>query len=238
MTPGEKSAELLEQQWRSLALPPLAGKTVLDLGAWDGYFSFRAEAEGAARVVALDSFAWALDFSHAGDYWREAADADARGLPRPDWGPGGRYWDLEALPGRRSFDYARRRAPQRASRRSSPTSSTRSSSAASTSSSSSACSITCASRCAGSSACSLTGELAVIESAAIDVASDAPLIEFAERDEINGDPSVWFVPTERALLGLCRAAGFRTVDGVNRTEPQPAARGGVADYRLTVHARP
>ncbi len=30
------------------------GKSVLDIGAWDGYFSFTAERRGARRVVALD----------------------------------------------------------------------------------------------------------------------------------------------------------------------------------------
>ena len=38
----------------------LTGKTVLDVGAWDGFFSFEAERRGAARVVALDSHAWSL----------------------------------------------------------------------------------------------------------------------------------------------------------------------------------
>lgn len=32
----------------------LTGKTVLDIGAWDGAFSFEAERRGAKRVVALD----------------------------------------------------------------------------------------------------------------------------------------------------------------------------------------
>lgn len=36
----------------------LAGLTVLDVGAWDGFFSFEAERRGAARVVAADSFSW------------------------------------------------------------------------------------------------------------------------------------------------------------------------------------
>jgi tRNA (mo5U34)-methyltransferase len=36
----------------------LTGRTVLDVGAWDGFFSFEAERRGAARVVAADSFAW------------------------------------------------------------------------------------------------------------------------------------------------------------------------------------
>jgi tRNA (mo5U34)-methyltransferase len=36
----------------------LSGKTVLDIGAWDGFFSFEAEKRGAARVLATDSFVW------------------------------------------------------------------------------------------------------------------------------------------------------------------------------------
>jgi tRNA (mo5U34)-methyltransferase len=36
------------------------GKSVLDIGCWDGYFSFMAEQRGAARVVSLDDpeFRW------------------------------------------------------------------------------------------------------------------------------------------------------------------------------------
>jgi tRNA (mo5U34)-methyltransferase len=36
----------------------LRGKSVLDVGAWDGFFSFEAERRGADRVLATDSFAW------------------------------------------------------------------------------------------------------------------------------------------------------------------------------------
>jgi tRNA (mo5U34)-methyltransferase len=36
----------------------LTGMSVLDVGAWDGYFSFEAERRGAARVLAIDSFSW------------------------------------------------------------------------------------------------------------------------------------------------------------------------------------
>jgi tRNA (mo5U34)-methyltransferase len=51
-----------------IRLPPdLAGRTVLDVGAWDGFFSFECERRGAARVVALDGPAWT----------------------EPEWGPGG-----------------------------------------------------------------------------------------------------------------------------------------------------
>jgi tRNA (mo5U34)-methyltransferase len=36
----------------------LSGLSVLDIGAWDGFFSFECERRGAARVVAADWFAW------------------------------------------------------------------------------------------------------------------------------------------------------------------------------------
>jgi tRNA (mo5U34)-methyltransferase len=42
-----------------LRLPEsLAGSTVLDVGAWDGFFSFEAERRGASRVLATDHFSW------------------------------------------------------------------------------------------------------------------------------------------------------------------------------------
>lgn len=58
-----------ERRVRTLALPEsLAGKTVLDIGAWDGYFSFEAERRGAKRVVATDWFCW----GHGSAYTKEA----------------------------------------------------------------------------------------------------------------------------------------------------------------------
>jgi tRNA (mo5U34)-methyltransferase len=34
------------------------GRSVLDIGAWDGFFSFEAERRGASRVVACDYYSW------------------------------------------------------------------------------------------------------------------------------------------------------------------------------------
>lgn len=43
---------------RLLRVPDdLSGQTVLDIGAWDGYFSFEFERRGA-RVLAIDTYAW------------------------------------------------------------------------------------------------------------------------------------------------------------------------------------
>lgn len=50
----------------------LTGKTVLDVGTFNGFFAFEAERRGASRVVAADDFIWrrdprtraAFDFAH------------------------------------------------------------------------------------------------------------------------------------------------------------------------------
>jgi tRNA (mo5U34)-methyltransferase len=36
----------------------LSGRTVLDVGAWNGFFSFEAKRRGAGRVLATDSYCW------------------------------------------------------------------------------------------------------------------------------------------------------------------------------------
>jgi tRNA (mo5U34)-methyltransferase len=56
ITPGEKdtAAELPHMH-----IPDdLVGRSVLDIGAYDGFYSFECERRGAARVVASDHFTW------------------------------------------------------------------------------------------------------------------------------------------------------------------------------------
>lgn len=51
--------EACVSRWPRLGLPDrLDGLAVLDVGAWDGFFSFEAERRGAARVLATDHFSW------------------------------------------------------------------------------------------------------------------------------------------------------------------------------------
>jgi len=51
---GVQSLAQLHERWARFPLPEdLAGKRVLDIGAWDGWFSFEAERRGAS-VVSLD----------------------------------------------------------------------------------------------------------------------------------------------------------------------------------------
>jgi tRNA (mo5U34)-methyltransferase len=59
ITPGHKSPSslkaLAEAFFGSFAV---RGRTLIDVGAWDGFYSFEAKKRGAARVVASDNFVW------------------------------------------------------------------------------------------------------------------------------------------------------------------------------------
>ena len=56
ITPGRADNLAILQR---IGLPErLDGKTVLDVGAWDGFYSFECERRGATRVLATDSFSW------------------------------------------------------------------------------------------------------------------------------------------------------------------------------------
>ncbi len=56
VTPGQDNSP---KKMNRLAFPSsFKGKTVLDIGSWDGFFAFEAERRGAERVLATDSFIW------------------------------------------------------------------------------------------------------------------------------------------------------------------------------------
>jgi tRNA (mo5U34)-methyltransferase len=56
ITPGDDDSA---RKLAELHFPEdLRGKTFLDIGAWDGFFSFEAERRGATRVLATDSHVW------------------------------------------------------------------------------------------------------------------------------------------------------------------------------------
>ena len=73
VTPGQKdtAAELAHMH-----LPDdLTGQRVLDVGAYDGFYSFEAERRGAARVLATDSWTWNWPGSDARGNFDLARDA-------------------------------------------------------------------------------------------------------------------------------------------------------------------
>jgi tRNA (mo5U34)-methyltransferase len=57
-TQGIKPADALTKEADEIFRHPVTGKSVLDVGSWDGYFAFEAERRGAARVLATDHFCW------------------------------------------------------------------------------------------------------------------------------------------------------------------------------------
>ena len=204
-------------------LPELRGKTVLDIGAWDGFWSFLAESRGAARVVAMDHYAWSVDFAARLEYWERCESEGVIPDHRLDFTE---FWRPETMPGRAGFDLAHRVTgssvepvhadfmkvdPGQVGRFDvvlflgvlyhvrEPLS-------------------------ALERVCGLTSEVAVIETEAIAVLGmpEARLIEFHESGGLRGDYTNWFVPTEMALHALCKAAGFARV--VTRIGPPPRSR--------------
>jgi tRNA (mo5U34)-methyltransferase len=84
-------------------LPDFTNKTVLDIGAWDGYYSFLAERRGASRVVAVDHYAWGVDFGRRNPYW---VDCHEKGVLPDHSLDTTEFWDA-TLPGMRGFNIAR-----------------------------------------------------------------------------------------------------------------------------------
>jgi tRNA (mo5U34)-methyltransferase len=209
--PGGSTA-FMQGELDALALPDLVGKTVLDIGALNGYYSFAAERLGASRVVALDYPTWVGGADGQPSPGRAGFDVARRILGsrvEPVLGDLMTI-DLAAL-GR--FDVVlllgvlyHLEDPLGGMRR----------------------------------VAELTSELAVIESQAmtIDGVDAHPLFEFFPGSELNTDPTNWYVPNVAAIDGLCRAAGFastRTLVG-----PPPADPGAVSctrHFRAVVHAQ-
>jgi tRNA (mo5U34)-methyltransferase len=247
VTPGLKSAETLAAELASLRLPPLAGKSVLDIGAWDGYFAFAAEATGAERVVALDHYVWEFDlYPWTLDREGQRAWLAERGMDpdvsyQPEELPGVHRPD--ELPGRQGFDTARELLGSRVQ----PVV---------------ADLVTTDLDALGTFDVVLylgvlyhvkdpflalrrlrevTGELAIIETSimALPGYEDAMLWRFMEGRELDDDPTNWWQPNAVALEGVLAAAGFSHVEQM--VGPPPADQIGGTEpqqFRAVMHARP
>lgn len=75
ITPGYgKPLAMIDAEALVIFKHGVSGKSVLDIGAWDGAFSFQAERRGARDVLATDHFCWSgegwgtkesFDYAHA-----------------------------------------------------------------------------------------------------------------------------------------------------------------------------
>jgi len=210
-TPGHKTPAQLAAEFETLRLPDLHKKTVLDIGAWDGFHSFTAEKLGAEKVTALDHFVWSIDLK---ENQKHREDCIARGVsPEPyETMP---YYKPVELPGKRGFDTARE---LRGSKVESIVADFMSADL----------------KVIGTfdvvlflgvlyhmkypiesleRLARLTREVAIIETEAVFLPGleDHAFCEYFEKGELNHDSSNWWAPNQKALVGMCRTAGFRHV---------------------------
>ena len=213
-TKGVKTRESLQSELESLRLPDLRGKTVLDIGAWDGFFSFEAERRGARRVLALDHYIWALDFPN---YRQYCSDCNERGVvPMP--GQRTPHWQPDKLPGKRGYDTAHRALDSKVEtmvgdfmtmdleplgtfdvvlflgvlyHMENPLASLR-------------------------RVASLSNGSVIIETHAMVIPGyeHLEICEFYSSNQLARDVSNWWGPNLKALEGMCRAAGFVRVEVV------------------------
>ena len=105
VTPGKKSLELLQAEEEAVfSFIDVQGCSVLDIGAWDGYFSFAAERRQAKRVTACDHFCWIGDgwgTKNVFDYCRDALSSRVEEwiIPVEELPPGPDEWDFALLLG-------------------------------------------------------------------------------------------------------------------------------------------
>jgi tRNA (mo5U34)-methyltransferase len=238
ITQGAKTTDYLEREWAALHLPDLRGKTMLDVGAWDGYHSFAAERAGAARVVALDYYTWSVDLRGYAAHQDECRRATVP-FGAPHEIPA--LWHPDTLPGKRGFDLAHQALSSRVEavvgdftdmdlealgrfdvvlflgvlyHLTDPLGAARRLS-------------------------QVTRELAIVESEALHVPGQEHLAlwQFHGVDHLGGGPGNWWVPNRRALEHVLAAAGFASIETVDSIGLAPSEV-KATHYRTFVHAGP
>ena len=237
ITPGGKTPAHFHDELIRLRLPDMANKAVLDIGAWDGWYTLHAEHLGAGRVVALDHYVWSIDFQKSSAYTRDQLVA---GRPIRAFHTMPDLWDPVGLPGKRGFDLAYRLRNSHAEvvvddfmtmeltrlgtfdvvlflgviyHLEEPLRALR-------------------------RLRQVTGGIAVIESEAVLLPArpDQPLWQFGAA-QLNHDPSIWWIPTAEGLRAMCLAAGFSDAEIVSGPPRRPRHRAlQSTHYRVVVHA--
>jgi tRNA (mo5U34)-methyltransferase len=209
VTPGrDKTAKKL----KAMQLPSLVGKTVLDVGANDGFFSFAAERAGASRVVAVDSYAWGkntaspdaplaqtkatFDLAHEVLGSRvETIEADLFDLKPEDLGTFDVVLMLGVLYHLRNPLLGLEHLTK------------------------------------------LTKELLVVESLVDLIWAHRPLAAFYPSAEIPQDETNWWAPNPMAMRGMLLSCGFSEVDHID--ERSLLSKVGITAYNATnvIHSR-
>lgn len=230
ITPGTLAQKAIKRKLKKIKIPPLKGKSVLDIGAWDGFYSFKAEEMGADKVTALEYFSWLTDGN------QKQLNSITHTM-EPETFPEG------SLDGKKGFDTVHLikkskvhslvgdftkinlndlgefdislflgvlyhlREPFTALRRLS----------------------------------SVTRELAIIETHAIYIPEqeDKALFQFYPGRELNNDPTNWWSPNLKGLKSACIAAGFKKISCTSKYPPNLQEHESIKElgyYRLAVHA--
>lgn len=188
-------------------------KTVLDIGAWDGFYSFFCEENGAREVTAMDHFVWEREYLNSDlidkslpgkkcfDLYRKHKNSKVKSIYSDfmQYIPSaGKQYDIVLFIGvlyhidnqygalKKIYD--------------------------------------------------LTKEKAIISTHAMMLPGleHMSLFEFYPFSELNGDRTNWFSPNEKALLDLCLSVGFKRAEVINKY--MYYQRNGNTYYRLVVHA--
>jgi tRNA (mo5U34)-methyltransferase len=178
----------------------LSGRSVLDIGAWDGFFSFEAERRGAARVVASDYYAW------HGLGWGTSQGKAAFQLAREALSSRVEDVDVDLMDLRPdrigSFDVVLLLGvlyhlpnPLLALER----------------------------------VAAVTKDLLILETVVDMVGISRPAAAFYPDKELNGDPTNWWGPNQAAVQGMLRSVGFSRVDVITPV-PSAAFRAARALY--------
>jgi tRNA (mo5U34)-methyltransferase len=188
----------------TLHLPArLDGLSVLDVGAWDGFYSFEAERRGAARVVAADHYAW------HGVGWGTGRGKDGFSLARQALGSRVEDIDIDVMdlsPERVGvFDVVlflgvlyHLPNPLLALER----------------------------------VASVAKSLLILETVVDMIGITRPVAAFYPGRELNDDPTNWWGPNPPAVMGMLRHAGFSRAEIVTSLPSAPYRAARAVVHRL------
>ena len=196
-----RGADNTPERLPRLQLPDsLAGRSVLDIGAWDGFFSFEAERRGASRVVAADYYSW------LGQGWGTGQGKAGFQLAREALASKVEDVDVDVMslsskhPG--TFDVVlflgvlyHLPHPLLALER----------------------------------VADVTGDLLILETVVDMVGVGRPAAAFYPGRELNADPTNWWGPNPPAVEAMLRVVGFRRVEQITPT-PSAAFRAARAAW--------
>ncbi len=192
VTPGKVMDNFLTL--RRLHLPDdLGGKEVLDIGAWDGFYSFECEKRGA-KVFAIDNLCRMMrpdekKYAHLGSKGFQVAKeilgskVKYRNMDVYDISPEkiGRFDIVLFLGVLYHLKYPLLALEKIAK---------------------------------------VCKDLLIVESAFLRTLSRRALLQYAEADSFNQDPTNWHIPNVRAIKAMLRDVGFRKIEVIYKTPLQ------------------